>query len=494
MKTLLQFTMGMVFLFSTNTIIAQGNVGIGTTTPDQSAKLDVESTSQGFLPPRMTFAQRSAIASPVAGLMVWCIDCGVSGEMQVYNGTDWTNFNGNLAQNIFLSIIQEGADIDGESVADYSGFSVSLSANGTRVAIGAPLNDDNGSSAGHVRVYDWDGSSWIQLGVDLDGEAAGDEIGTSVSLSANGTRVAIGAPLNDNGNGVNAGHVRVYDWNGSAWMQVGTDIDGEAAGDKSGFSVSLSDDGTHLAIGAYLNDGNSTSNIGHVRVYKWSGTAWTQVGSDINGEAAGDLSGSSVSLSANGLQVAIGAPRNDVNGANDAGHVRVYSWNGSTWLQLGSDIDGVAQSDLSGTSVSISDDGTKLAIGAYGNDGNGTNSGKAQMFQWDGVDWQQMGTDIYGEAAGDLFGRSVSISTDGMRVVIGAYGNDDNGVDAGNARVYDWNGNTWIQVGVDIDGEAAGDESGFSVSISADGSHIAIGAYKNDGVNGNVSGHVRVYK
>jgi hypothetical protein len=59
-----------------------------------AAMLDVQSTSKGFLPPRMTYAQRVAIASPVAGLMVWCSNCGPNGEMQVYNGTAWTNFSG----------------------------------------------------------------------------------------------------------------------------------------------------------------------------------------------------------------------------------------------------------------------------------------------------------------------------------------------------------------------------------------------------------------
>ncbi len=59
-----------------------------------SAMLDVQSTSKGLLPPRMTYAQRVAIASPVAGLMIWCSNCGLNGEMQVYNGTAWTNFSG----------------------------------------------------------------------------------------------------------------------------------------------------------------------------------------------------------------------------------------------------------------------------------------------------------------------------------------------------------------------------------------------------------------
>ena len=181
---------------------------------------------------------------------------------------------------------QIGQDIDGEAAGDESGRSVSMNAAGDRLAIGARNNDGNGSNAGHVRIYDWNGTAWIQLGHDIDGEAAGDESGWSVSMNAAGDRLAIGARNND-GNGSNAGHVRIYDWNGTAWIQLGTDIDGEAAGDVSGWSVSMNAAGDRLAIGALNNDGNG-SNAGHVRIYDWNGTAWTQLGADIDGEAADD--------------------------------------------------------------------------------------------------------------------------------------------------------------------------------------------------------------
>jgi len=75
-------------------------------------------------------------------------------------------------------------------------------------------------------------SAQMQLGADIDGEAAGDQSGTSVSLSSDGTRVAIGAPYND-GNGFIAGHVRIYEDSAGTWVQLGSDIDGEAAYDDS---------------------------------------------------------------------------------------------------------------------------------------------------------------------------------------------------------------------------------------------------------------------
>ena len=90
-----------------------------------------------------------------------------------------------------------GADIDGEAADDLSGQSVSLSSDGTTVAIGANQNDGNGSTSGHVRIYAWNSatSAWEQQGADIDGEAADDYSGYSVSLSSDGTTVAIGATV-----------------------------------------------------------------------------------------------------------------------------------------------------------------------------------------------------------------------------------------------------------------------------------------------------------
>ena len=133
-----------------------------------------------------------------------------------------------------------GGDINGEAAHDYSGWSVSLSSDGETVAIGALTNDGNGTDSGHVRIYQLNGNQWDQVGSDINGEAD-DRTGVSVSLSSDGRTVAI-APITMMEMG-GLGHVRVYQLNGSNWVQIGGDIDGEAANDQSGKSVSLSSDG-----------------------------------------------------------------------------------------------------------------------------------------------------------------------------------------------------------------------------------------------------------
>ena len=115
-----------------------------------------------------------------------------------------------------------------------------------------------------MRVYQNVSGTWTKIGSDIDGEAANDNSGFSVSLSSDGSIVAIGAPYND-GNGTSSGHVRVYQNVSGTWTQVGSDIDGEDRDDQSGYSVSLSSDGSIVAIGA-INNHNNGSNAGHTRV------------------------------------------------------------------------------------------------------------------------------------------------------------------------------------------------------------------------------------
>ena len=386
-------------------------------------------------------------------------------------------------------INQLGVDIDGEAVNDQSGSSAALSSDGSRVAVGAPYNDGNGTDAGHVRIYDLHGGTWTQVGSDIDGEAESDTSGQTVALSSDGSRVAIGAPYNDGG-GDYAGQVRLYDLVEGAWTKVGQDINGEAEYDFSGSSVALSSDGSRVAVGAPYNDGNGT-NAGQVRIYDLDGGTWTQVGSDIDGEEANDFSGYSVALSSDGSRVAIGAPYDD-GGGTDAGQVRLYDLVGGAWTKVGQDINGEAAGDLSGDSVALSSDGSRVAIGAYRNDDGGDNAGQVRIYDLDGGTWTQVGSDIDGEAADDEVGDSVALSGDGSRVAIVARYIDGNGNLAGQVRIYDYDGFSWTQVGSDIDGEASGLYAGMPVALSSDGSRVAIGAPGNAG-NGSAAGHVRVF-
>ena len=278
------------------------------------------------------------------------------------------------------------------------------------------------------------------------------------------------------------------------WKQIGQDIIGEGFDDSFGKSVSASGDGKTIAAGAPYNSNGNGDYSGHVRIYRLNddGMSWEQIGQDIHGEAAGHQLGHSVSLSADGRIVAIAAEKADNNGVM-TGQVRVYriSSAGSSWEQLGQSMYGDKDSDYFGRSVTISSDGYTLAIGASMN-----NPGYLRVFSLESNNnlgifstWNQIGQDIIGRANGIGFGKSLSLSEDAKTLAVGAP------YPTGYVRVYQMNDfkSRWDQIGEDIDGEVVGDKSGISVSLSADGKTVAIGSMVGGNENGIDTGHVRVF-
>ncbi|MCB9292168.1 MAG: hypothetical protein H6559_03415 [Lewinellaceae bacterium] len=239
--------------------------------------------------------------------------------------------------------MQAGGDIDGEAAGDRSGWSAALSADGNRLAVGAAFNDGNGSNAGHVRVYDFIGGTWVQAGGDIDGEAAFDQSGWSVALSADGSRVAIGAPFSG-GNGLFAGYVRAYEltlpcqvsWYDAAGNAVGTGevFDPVAANEvdpgtpgaysffaecvcagcpsartEAVFTVALPEPPTVQNYEICLDPVPVLALLGEsMAVGGGRAVALSQLGQDIDGEAVLGQFGWSAALSADGSRVAVGAP------------------------------------------------------------------------------------------------------------------------------------------------------------------------------------------
>ena len=188
---------------------------------------------------------------------------------------------------------QLGSNTNGTGWNGQFGTSVFVSADGIVMAIGG---------RDIVRAYAWNGSSWAQRGTDIVGKVTGDLSGSSVSLSADGNVLAIGAPQNDDA-GNAAGHVRVYAFDGSAWAQQGNAITGEAAGEQCGVSVSISADGARLAVGSPRN---TSPPGGRARVFELGGGVWTQLGGNIDSRGDHSLFGQSLSLSADGTRLAAG--------------------------------------------------------------------------------------------------------------------------------------------------------------------------------------------
>lgn len=371
--------------------------------------------------------------------------------------------------------VQIGADILGEAANDYSGSSLSISANGQFLAIGAPKNAGISGTSGHLRVYQMINNSWTQLGADIDGDGAYANTGGSVAISDDGTRVITGSAFKNTSNGGATGQARVYEFDGTNWNQLGTDINGEVAFDYAGHVVSMSANGGMVAVGSTHHDANGMQDCGHVRVFEYDGTDWIQKGNALEGEGAYDNYGWSVQLTADGNHIAVGAYKNQATGI-DAGHVRIYNFNGTNWAQKGGDIDGEA-GDRFGWDVDISDNGNRIVVGATHNTNTvGFEAGKTSVFEYTNNNWTQLGQDLFGESLVDWFGYSVSISGDGNVIASSALQNDGGAPNSGNVRVFQLMGNNWMQAGTDMDAENIGDWFGYAIDLSNTGATLAVGA------------------
>jgi hypothetical protein len=373
---------------------------------------------------------------------------------------------------------QLGSDIAGDAAGDSTGYSVSINTDGNIIAIGAIGADGNGSASGRTRIYQYVGTNWVKLGQDIDGAAGSDQSGFSVSINGAGNIVAIGSPYND-ASGNNSGHTRIYQYNGTIWVKLGQDIGGEAASDESG-TVSINNSGNIVAIGSNRNNGF----VGHVRIYSYNGTNWVQLGSDIDGIGAANLFAYSISINAIGNIVAIGAHQKNSN----RGQTQIFKYDGVSWNQLGPNIDGLNVTEITGYSVSISSNGHRVAIGGPGMYTFGTSNGLARIYEYNdiGISWDQLGSDIVGDTADDSLGFFISINSDGNIVVIGAKQSlSDNGY----AKIYKYDGAQWNQIGQTLVGEAIDDRFGWSVSINGPGDIVGIGATRNNGI-----GDARIFK
>jgi hypothetical protein len=161
---------------------------------------------------------------------------------------------------------QLGQTINGDSADDWRGNTVSINAKGDIVAIGAIRDDNNANNSGSTKIYQYTDGSWNQLGQTIDGDSADDLSGYSVSINAKGDIVAIGARLDDN-NGTDSGSTKMYQYTDGSWNQLGQTIDGDSADDWSGYSVSINAKGDIVAIGVVLDDNNGT-NSGSTKIYQ----------------------------------------------------------------------------------------------------------------------------------------------------------------------------------------------------------------------------------
>jgi trimeric autotransporter adhesin len=445
--------------------------------------------------------------------------------------------------------------------SDFFGWSVALSADGTTMAVGAYQEasgasgvngdqaDNSAGQAGAVYVFTLGATGWIQQAyLKASNPNQADFFGHDVALSADGSTLVVGAPLEDSSiprepaddDAPDAGAVYVFARTGATWRQqayVKASANRDIA-DIFGLHVALSSDGNTLAVGSPGEDsstGGINTDPGNNRAAS-AGAAWvyTRTGEQWSGQAyvkasnpeAGDLFGSSVALSGDGDTLAVGAtgeasaatgvdPGQGDNTAPGAGAVYVYVRTGATWRQqsyvkaINSDAD-----DSFGHSVALSGDGSTLAVGALNEDSAAKgiggdpvsdttdNAGAVYVLTRTAGTWRhQAYVKASNTDSADFFGTSVALSADGSRLAASSSGEDSRAAlfggdqsnnelqSAGAAYLFARDGVTWRQQSyVKASNPDMSDQFGIRLALSADSGTVAVAAYAESSSSRGIGG------
>ncbi|MCK5241250.1 FG-GAP repeat protein, partial [bacterium] len=434
-----------------------------------------------------------------------------------YNAGQAYIYYGGLSMNNVADIMLTNA-----AAYDYFGYSVASAGdvNGdtyTDVMVGAPGNDSGGTDAGQAYIYYGGPTMDNAADIILTGAAVGEHFGYSVSSAGdvNGDTYAdvmVGAYKNDAA-GTSAG--RAYIYYGGPGMDNTADVilTGAAADDSFGSSVASAGDvngDTYADVIVGANDAGGTD-AGRAYIYYGGPTMDNVADIILTGAASDDYFGYSVSSAGdvngdNYADVIVGAYYNDAGGSN-AGQAYIYY--GGPTMDNTADIilTGAAVADHFGYSVSSAGDvnGDTYAdvmVGAYRNNAGGIDDGRTYIYY--GGPGMDNAADITltGAAAWDYFGYSVSGAGDVngdtyADVMVGAYGNDAGGIDAGRAYIYYGGPGMDNTADIILTGESAADYFGYSVSGAGDVNgdtyaDVMVGAYKNDAA-GTSAGRAYIY-
>jgi RHS repeat-associated protein/uncharacterized repeat protein (TIGR01451 family) len=365
-------------------------------------------------------------------------------------------------------------------------FGTGLAISGDTLVVGAKYDDDHGSSSGSAYVFVRQGSAWSQQAkLTADDGAAYDEFGHNVAID--GDTIVVGAPGDEN----ESGSAYVFVRQGDVWsQQAKLTADDGVAYDYFGTTVAIN--GDTIVVGATGDDDET----GSAYVFVRQGSSWSQqaqlVASD---REIYDYFGTSIAIDGDSVR----EPQRVVVGADEdeegTGAVYVFVRQGSRWGQWAklTASDGEAY-DYFGDSVVI--DGDTIVVGASCDDDNGSGSGAAYVFVYDGSAWSQQAKLTAGDGeAGDYFGTSVAIAGDTARglhrVVVGAVGDDDHGSYSGAAYVFARHGNQWSQDAKLTAADGAASDS-FAGQVALDGDTIVAGATGDDDL-GSASGSAHVF-
>lgn len=295
--------------------------------------------------------------------------------------------------------------------------------------------------------------------------------GTSVSISENGLNLAVGARGHDSAPSLlSTGGVFLYDYNGSTSSWDFTSMIEGDTDEKIGSFMALSGDGSRVTI---RRNPNVSPNF--VEVYD------TSTGNRVGSPLTCDVKGSFVAVSHDGNRIAVSCELTGVN----QGTVDIYDWNGVAWVSSGS-INGasigISNQGLFGWAVSFSKSGNRLAVSAPLFTSDGVNRrGIVKVFDYNIAtsSWDQIGNDLLGSNEQDRFGLAIDLSGDGSVLVVGNSRLGTSG--AGLVEAFELDNVSWVAKGDPVEGIDANDAFGIGVSTSFDGNAFAASSSLHDG-------------
>lgn len=427
--------------------------------------------------------------------------------------------------------------VTGEVSGDDFGKAVSMNKEGSIMAIGAS-GKDIGPWEGYVRIFQYreideslwdqcntmsscsvdgvpilinDGDSapingkkyWIQLGDDINASSPGDNFGYTFKLSEDGYTVVVSS-FSNGSNQSGYGNVKVYQYK-SNWVQIGRTIQALAADFESGVSLAINAHGTVLAIGSYYHEGEQMYS-GNVRVFNYINNDWKRLGTNIACEEKGHESGYSISMNKEGTRIAIAIYKE----TNELGSIYVYEWGDKlenpSWIQLGGNLSIETSWSYTVYSIAMSDDGSLLAICAYGKDDKWKGYVRVYEYreikssEWDSKwinnyplviqdgdtllnenkkYWIQFGNAILDENDNNDFEYSVCMNECGSRLAVSSF-NIAGKTQFGEIKMYKFYDEKWLQIGQPIKIDNIYDNFNKSIGFSSDGTKLMFGTYDED--------------
>ena len=344
-------------------------------------------------------------------------------------------------------------DINGR----FGWVNIDLNSNGDVVAIGAW--QAGATQSGETLIYKLINGSWQQLGASIfgapgfdpdptSGPGAASWSGCSLSLSDDGLTIAVGEKLYS-GAYYRSGRTRVFNYNGSNWVQKGDDLLGESGEDWGGGYVSLSGDGNTLLVGYP----RSNSTLGYAKLFKYSNNEWVQYGETINSLSSDiEACGYFVKLSNDGSTFIVSSPYyNEYRGA-----IRIYSILDNGVIELRQTIYGNLVNRYFGTVVSTNYDGSIIGVSE-----SGGQRGNARIYTRNGLQWEQS---------------SEIPQMSGARTVLNDSGLIAFASDNTNAQLFAYENSSWTPLGANLPVK-------YGIALNASGDRVAtsesITTYRN---------------